>query len=108
MTISISTLAKALEERGFTPEQILNFVAIARGESSYLFEAVNRHQEGGDEGDDSWGLFQINFTSSAAGEQRAKELGIPTKAEKMRTVRIHTSHGKTFLKRSYLNVILML
>ena len=86
MTISISTLAKALEERGFTPEQILNFVAIARGESSYLFEAVNRHQEGGDEGDDSWGLFQINFTSSAAGEQRAKELGIPTKADGLPTV----------------------
>jgi len=86
MTISISTLAKALEERGFTPEQILNFVAIARGESSYLFEAVNRHQEGGDEGDDSWGLFQINFTSSAAGEQRAEELGIPTKADGLPTV----------------------
>ena len=86
MTTSISTLAKALEERGFTPEQILNFVAIARGESSYLFEAVNRHQEGGDEGDDSWGLFQINFTSSAAGEQRAEELGIPTKADGLPTV----------------------
>ena len=84
--VNAETLANALKARGFSNAEIYNFVAIARGESSFLFESVNRHQEGGDAGDDSWGLFQINFTKGAAGDQRAKSLGIPTKKDGLPTV----------------------
>ena len=81
MKISIGRLSKALEERGLTPDQIFNFLAIARGESSYLFEAQN--PEGND---NSWGLFQINFTKAADGVGRAKALGIPVKADGLPTL----------------------
>ena len=69
--VNAETLANALKARGFNNAEIYNFIAIARGESSFLFESVNRHQEGGDDGDDSWGLLQINLTKGAARDQRA-------------------------------------
>ena len=81
MKISIGRLSKALEERGLTPDQIFNFLAIARGESGYRFEAQN--PEGND---NSWGLFQINFTKAADGVGRAKALGIPVKANGLPTL----------------------
>jgi hypothetical protein len=80
MKISLERLTKEFSERGFTPEQILNFVAITRGESGYLFEAQNPKGN-----DNSWGLFQINFTKSAGGVERAKELGLPVKADGLPT-----------------------
>ena len=80
MKISIERLTKEFSERGFTPEQILNFVAITRGESGYLFEAQNPKGN-----DNSWGLFQINFTKSAGGVERAEALGLPVKADGLPT-----------------------
>jgi hypothetical protein len=81
MKISIGRLSKALEERGLTPDQIFNFLAIARGESGYRFEAQNPKGN-----DNSWGLFQINFTKAADGVGRAKALGIPVKANGLPTL----------------------
>jgi hypothetical protein len=80
MKISLERLSKELSDRGFTPEQILNFVAITRGESGYLFEAQNPKDN-----DNSWGLFQINFTKSAGGVERAEALGLPVKADGLPT-----------------------
>lgn len=86
MKISVAKLAAALEEAGMTQEQILNFIAISRGESDFDVSGVNRGVEGGDKSDDSWGLFQINFTEGADGAGRAEALGIPTKANGLPTV----------------------
>lgn len=80
MNISPQKLAQALAERGLSDEQIYNFVAIVRGESGYRFAAQNPRGA-----DDSWGLFQINFTEEAGGKGRAKALGIPTKANGLPT-----------------------
>ena len=80
MKISLERLSKELSDRGFTPEQILNCVAITRGESGYLFEAQNPKDN-----DNSWGLFQINFTKSAGGVERAEALGLPVKADGLPT-----------------------
>ena len=80
MKISPQKLAQALAERGLSDEQIYNFVAIVRGESGYRFAAQNPRGA-----DDSWGLFQINFTEEADGNGRAKALGIPTKANGLPT-----------------------
>ncbi len=81
MKISIERLSKELEGQGLTPDQIFNFLAIARGESGYLFEAQNPKDN-----DNSWGLFQINFTKAAGGVERAKALGIPVKADGLPTL----------------------
>jgi len=86
MKISVAKLAAALEEADMTQEQILNFIAISRGESDFDVSGVNRGVEGGDNNDDSWGLFQINFTKGAEGAARAEALGIPTKANGLPTV----------------------
>lgn len=86
MKISVAKLAAALQDEGFSQDQILNFIAISRGESDFDVSGVNRGVEGGDEGDDSWGLFQINFAKGAAGDLRADALKIPTKADGLPTV----------------------
>jgi hypothetical protein len=86
MKISVAKLAAALQDEGFSQDEILNFIAISRGESDFDVSGVNRGVEGGDGNDDSWGLFQINFTKGAAGAARAKKLRIPTKADGLPTV----------------------
>ena len=51
MKISVERLNEELKKQGLTSDQILNFLAIVRGESGYVFEAQN--PEGND---NSWGL----------------------------------------------------
>ena len=74
LSISPETLRDVLAAEGLTNEEIRNLLAISRGESGYFFNAVN--QDAGS-GDDSWGLFQINFRRPAGGKSRANQLGIP-------------------------------
>lgn len=74
LQISPEVLADALHIEGINDEEIATLLAISRGESTYYFNAVNQDTESGD---DSWGLFQINFRKPAAGKDRAKKLGIP-------------------------------
>jgi len=74
MQIAPGLLADVLHQEGLTDEEITTFLAISRGESTYYYNAVNQNK---DKGDDSWGLFQINFRKGAAGKERAKKLGIP-------------------------------
>ena len=60
----------------FSEETIRNFIAIAQLESGNNLNIPNHDYLS--DGDDSYGLFQVNFKPNADGDKRAKNLGIPT------------------------------
>lgn len=82
MRVSSEELAEALEDRGWSPDDIYNFVAIANLESGFKLDTLVWNSL-----DHSAGMFQLNLRKEDGGAKRAFELGIvdtervPTKAE---------------------------
>ena len=82
MRVSSEELAKALEDRGWSPDDIYNLVAIANLESDFKLDTLVWNSL-----DHSAGMFQLNLRKEDGGAKRAFELGIvdtervPTKAE---------------------------
>lgn len=82
MRVSSEELAEALEDRGWSPDDIYNFVAIANLESDFKLDTLVWNSL-----DHSAGMFQLNLRKEDGGAKRAFELGIvdtervPTKAE---------------------------
>ena len=75
--VSSARIAEFLLSKGvFSEETIRNFIAIAQLESGNNLNIPNHDYLS--DGDDSYGLFQVNFKPNAGGDQRAKNLGIPT------------------------------
>ena len=75
--VSSARIAEFLLSKGvFSEETVRNFIAIAQLESGNNLNIPN-HEYLSD-GDDSYGLFQVNFKPNAGGDIRAKNLGIPT------------------------------
>jgi hypothetical protein len=65
-----------LSKNVFSEKTVRNLIAIAQLESGNNLNIPN-HDILRD-GDDSYGLFQVNFKPNAGGDKRAKNLGIPT------------------------------
>ena len=82
MRVSSEELAEALEDRGWSPDDIYNLVAIANLESGFKLDTLIWNSL-----DHSAGMFQLNLRKEDGGAKRAFELGIvdtervPTKAE---------------------------
>ena len=82
MRVSSEELAEALEDRGWSPDDIYNLVAIANLESGFELDTLVWNSL-----DHSAGMFQLNLRKEDGGAKRAFELGIvdtervPTKAE---------------------------
>jgi hypothetical protein len=82
MRVSSEELAEALEDRGWNPDDIYNFVAIASLESGFKLDTLVWNSL-----DHSAGMFQLNLRKEDGGAKRAFELGIvdtervPTKSE---------------------------
>ena len=82
MRVSSEELAEALEDRGWSPDDIYNLVAIANLESDFKLDTLVWNSL-----DHSAGMFQLNLRKEDGGAKRAFELGIvdtervPTKAE---------------------------
>lgn len=82
MRVSSEELAEALEDRGWSPDDIYNLVAIANLESGFKLDTLVWNSL-----DHSAGMFQLNLRKEDGGAKRAFELGIvdtervPTKAE---------------------------
>jgi len=82
MRVSSEELAKALEDRGWSPDDIYNLVAIANLESDFKLDTLVWNSL-----DHSAGMFQLNLRKEDGGAKRAFELGIvdtervPTKSE---------------------------
>tara|TARA_Y100000588_G_scaffold78829_1_gene82395 strand:- start:2879 stop:4687 length:1809 start_codon:yes stop_codon:yes gene_type:complete len=82
MRVSSEELAEALEDRGWSPDDIYNLVAIANLESGFELDTLVWNSL-----DHSAGMFQLNLREEDGGAKRAFELGIvdtervPTKAE---------------------------
>ena len=82
MDISSKDLAEALEDRGWSPDDIYNLVAIAYLESDFKLDTLVWNSL-----DHSAGMFQLNLRKEDGGAKRAFKLGIvdtervPTKSE---------------------------
>ena len=82
MRVSAKELAKAFEARGWSPDQIYNFVAIANLESGFTLDALRWTNL-----DHSVGMYQLNLRGKDDGAKRAFRFGIvdtervPTKRE---------------------------
>ena len=82
MRVSAKELAKAFEARGWSPDEIYNFVAIANLESGFTLDALRWTNL-----DHSVGMYQLNLRAKDDGAKRAFRFGIvdtervPTKRE---------------------------
>ena len=81
MKVSSGQIAEFLLSKGYEEETIRTLVAIAALEGVNILN--NRNNPRLDATDDSYGLFQINFTILADGDKRAKALGIPTESREV-------------------------
>ena len=71
MRVSSEELAEALEDRGWSPDDIYNLVAIANLESGFELVTLVWNSL-----DHSAGMFQLNLRKEDGGAKRAFELGI--------------------------------